>query len=205
MSKEKKEILPVATLGHPALSKVAEPVGEITDEVLDLCDSMVDAMYEYDGIGLAATQVAVNKRIVVIDIPSAEDMTDKDALLLSPGERALLPKMPMVLINPNLTLIPEGYYEMEEGCLSVPDINGMVERPSKCILRSKIISVENGKEEDVTLECGGLLSRCLQHEIDHLDGILFIDRMTLPNRVKLKSKLVKLKRSRKKKGFLRYS
>ena len=182
---------------------VAEPVAEIDDEVLDLCDKMVDAMYEYDGIGLAAPQVAVSKRIVVIDIPGPVDMNDPACLVLSPGERALLPKMPMVLVNPELTLIPEVLEKAEEGCLSVPDINGPVERPTKVMLRSKVIYVEDGKEEDVALECAGLLARCLQHEIDHLDGTLFIDKMSLPDRVKIKAKLTKLKRIGKKKGFLR--
>lgn len=201
---DKKESLPVAIVGHDVLKQVAEPIAEINDEVLDLCDKMVDAMYAYDGIGLAAPQVAISKRIVVIDVPGPDQSDDSLALSLSPGERMLLPKMPIVLINPELTLIPEILEKAEEGCLSVPDINGPVERPTKVMLRSKIIRVENGEEEDVSVECCGLLARCLQHEIDHLDGMLFLDRMTLPDRVKLKPKLIKLKRAAKKKGFLRY-
>jgi len=202
---EEREIVPVATLGHEVLSLVAENVTEIDDEILDLCDKMVDAMYAYDGIGLAAPQIAVSKRVVVIDVPGPTDMSDPATVVLSPGERKLLPKMPMVLINPELTLIPEILEKAEEGCLSVPDINGMVERPTKTMLRSKVIYVDSGEEEDVSVECAGLLARCLQHEIDHLDGVLFLDRMTLPDRVKLKAKLIKLKRTGKKKGFLRYS
>lgn len=202
---EKRKLLPVAVLGHEVLKQVAEPVAEINDDVLDLCDQMVDAMYEYDGIGLAAPQVAVSKRIVVLDVPGPGDVDEKTALLFSPGERLLLPKMPMVLINPEVTLIPQFLENAEEGCLSVPDINGMVERPTKVMFRSTIISVDTGKQEDVSVECSGLLARCLQHEIDHLNGIVFLERMTLPDRVRLKAKLTKLKRVAKKNDYLRYS
>lgn len=201
---KKQEILPVAILGNEILKQVAEPIDKVTDEVLELCDQMVDAMYEYDGIGLAAPQVAVSRRIVVLDVPGPREMEDSNILTLSPGERLLLPKMPMVLINPEVTPIPGNTEKAEEGCLSVPDINGMVERQTRVMFRSKIISLETGKEEEVSIECGGLLARCLQHEVDHLNGILFIDRMSLPDRVKLKSKLVKLKRVAKKNKFLRY-
>ena len=199
MNSEKK-VLPVTVLGHDVLRQKAVRV-ELNDEIMDLCDAMLDAMYKYDGIGLAAPQVAESRRVVVIDIPEP----DKDKIELSPGELELLPKMPMALINPEVTPVTDETDVMEEGCLSVPDINGRVERPTRVMLHSQIISFENGEEETVALECGGLLARCLQHEVDHLDGILFIDRMTLPNRVKLKSKLVKLKRVYKKKKFLRYS
>ena len=200
---KKKQMLPVAVIGHEVLKQVAQPVAEINDEILDFCDQMVDAMYEYDGIGLAAPQVVVSKRIVVLDVPAPGEIDEEISLLLSPGERLLLPKMPMVLINPELTPIPAILETCEEGCLSVPDINGMVERPNKVMLRSKIIVVETGKEEDVFIECSGLLARCLQHEIDHLDGTLFVDRMALPDRVKIKAKLTKLNRTAKKNGFLR--
>ena len=202
---EKRKLLPVAILGNEVLKKVAEPVGEITDDILDLCDQMVDAMYEYDGIGLAAPQVAISKRIVVLDVPGPGEVDEATSLLFSPGERLLLPKMPIVLINPEVTLIPQVLEKAEEGCLSVPDINGQVERPTKVMFRSKIISVETGKDEDVSVECAGLLARCLQHEVDHLDGIVFLDRMTLPDRVRLKPKLTKLKRVAKKNNYLRYS
>lgn len=198
-----REILPVATLGHPVLAQVAEVIGDIDDDVLQICEDMLRAMYAYDGIGLAAPQVALSKRMVAIDVPGP-DMAEAVGLNLSPGERLLLPKMPMVLINPELTLLPQTLDKCDEGCLSLPDLSGPVERPLNCILRSKVIYAKTGEVDEVNIECGGLLSRCLQHEIDHLDGILYVDRMTLPDRVKLKSKIVKLKRVGKKRNYLRF-
>lgn len=198
-----RDILPVATLGHPVLSQIADSVADIDDDVRLMCEDMIRAMYAYDGIGLAAPQVAISKRIVAIDIPGP-DASELNGLNASPGELQLLPKMPMVLINPELTLVPEPLEKCDEGCLSLPDLSGPVERPVKCILRSKVIYAKTGEVGDVNVECGGLLSRCLQHEIDHLDGVVYVDRMALPDRVKMKAKLIKLKRVGKKRNYLRF-
>jgi len=150
----------------PRLRTVAKPVAEVTDETRALIDNMFATMYAAPGIGLAATQVDVHERIIVIDI-SAE----KDA--------------PLVLINPEITA-KNGIEVTEEGCLSVPSIYEKVER-------AESISVQaldrNG--ESITIDTDGILAVCIQHEIDHLDGKVFVDYLSPLKQQRIGKKLEK--------------
>ena len=158
-------ILDVKKFGNPVLRKIAEPIVEINDEIRDLVEEMVDTMYEENGIGLAAPQVGRSLRIFVIDTHFEDDN------YLTEGEKMLCPKMPVALINPEIISTSGDEISFEEGCLSIPQINASVVRPANIVLKAQIL---NG--EIIEAEFGGLTSRCMQHEIDHLDGVLFTDR-----------------------------
>lgn len=141
----------------PRLKQVSEPIAEITDELRELARDMCEAMYDEPGIGLAAPQVGEAIRLFVIDTDWTEDGADKN---------------PRVLINPEFVR-KEGKITWEEGCLSVPDYTADVERAAEVTVRALDL---DGNEQ--TYECTGLEAVCMQHENDHLDGILFIDRIS---------------------------
>lgn len=142
---------------YPAkvLKKKALPVTSFDSELQDLIDDMIETMYAAPGVGLAAPQVGVSKRLAVIDVSTKEE------------------KVPLlVLINP-FFVGREGEVEFEEGCLSLPEYTARVKRAEKVVVRA---ADREGK--DMEIDCGGLLAVALQHEIDHLDGILLIDRIS---------------------------
>jgi peptide deformylase len=145
--------LDIITIPDPILRKVATPVERIDDDLRRLADDMLETMYEAPGIGLAAPQVGVSRRLVVIDV------SEKD------GEKA-----PLVLINPQILHRADEMSVYEEGCLSIPDVKVEIERPSEVEVR---FLDRNGKEHIVRAD--GLLATAVQHEIDHLDGRLIID------------------------------
>jgi peptide deformylase len=178
--------LPMCYYEHPALRKVAEPVPEITDEVHTLCERMIATMREHDGIGLAAPQIGDNRRLYVIEIPPPpeDDEEDTPPPCLSPGEMALMPKMPMALINPELSEFSEQECEFVEGCLSIPELTAPVTRSRYVKLDAQLLDGSR-----VSLTCGGLLARCLMHEQDHLDGILFIDHISEEDRTEMAAAL----------------
>jgi len=163
-------ILEIKEYGEPVLREKAMPVKEITSEILNFIKDMAETMYADSGVGLAAPQVGVSKRIMVID-------EEEDGL--------------MVLINP-MIVKSEGEVVAEEGCLSIPGVYSQVRRSSKVTVKALN---ENGDPIEITKE--GLTSRALQHEIDHLDGILFIDRI---GRMERQILLNKLKKKNNKKG-----
>lgn len=163
-------ILEIKEYGDPVLREKALPVEEVTPEILNLIKDMAETMYADSGVGLAAPQVGVSKRIMVID-------EEEDGLI--------------VLINP-MIVKSEGEVVAEEGCLSIPGVYSQVRRSSKVTI--KAIN-ENGDPIEITKE--GLTSRALQHEIDHLDGILFIDRI---GRMERQILLNKLKKKNNRKG-----
>ena len=158
-------ILDVKKYGNPVLRVVAEPIAEITDEIRELADEMVDTMYEENGIGLAAPQVGRSLRIFVIDTHFEDDNYSTD------GEKMLCPKMPVALINPEIISTSGDSISFEEGCLSIPQINASVVRPANILLKAQTLD-----GEVFEAEFGGLPSRCMQHEIDHMDGVRFTDR-----------------------------
>ena len=160
-------ILEIKEYGEPDLREKALPVKEITPEILNLIKDMAETMYTTSGVGLAASQVGILKRIILVD-------EEEDGLI--------------VLINP-MIIKSEGEVVEEEGCLSVPDIYSQVKRSSKVTIKALN---ENGDLIEITKE--GLTARALQHEIDHLDGILFIDRIGRMERQILLNKLKKKKR-----------
>ena len=166
---------PILIHPDPRLKKVADPVAEITDDVRRLADDMLETMYHAPGIGLAAPQVAVTQRMLVMDCVKSE------------GETA----RPMVLINPSVTWSSEDQNVYEEGCLSIPEQYAEVQRPSE-------VEVEwlglDGKTHQERFD--GLWATCVQHEIDHLDGKLFIDYLKPLKRQLITRKMQKLKRER---------
>lgn len=153
----------------PRLRTIAKPVVQVDDAIRQLIDDMFETMYAAPGIGLAATQINVHKRVIVIDI--SEGKTE-----------------PLCLINPELT-DKQGVEEMEEGCLSVP---GQYEK----VQRADSVSVKylDKRGEQQSLTTDGLLAVCIQHEIDHLDGKLFVDYLTTLKRSRIRKKLEKLER-----------
>jgi peptide deformylase len=164
-------ILKVVKYPEPVLSTPGEPVTEFNDELKKLVEDMFETMYASQGIGLAAPQVAVSKRVTVIDLSQGKD-----------------PEQKLVLVNPEV-IFREGKQYEEEGCLSFPEIREKVQRASKVKVRAQDLSgkwFEMGGEE--------LLSRAFQHEIDHLDGMLFIFRMSSLKRDLVLRKIRKMQR-----------
>ena len=163
------------------LRRKAEPI-DLTSNVLEVAERMVELMYESEGIGLAAPQVGLPWRMFVADVPPCEeDQTESELPTTTKG--------PVVYINPELTDPARNIEPFEEGCLSLPDIRGDVIRPTEITIEA---TDHEGKR--VTHKAAGLLARCWQHEIDHLDGILIIDRMTQASRAMVDSQIRMLER-----------
>jgi len=160
-------LLKILEFPDPRLRTIAEPVDVVDDEIRTLIDDMFETMYDAPGIGLAATQVNVHKRIVVIDI--SEDNSE-----------------PLVLINPEYELLTDEQEQMQEGCLSVPGFYETVERPNR--IRLKALD-RDGKPYELIAE--ELLAVCIQHELDHLNGKLFVDHISRLKRDRIRSKLEK--------------
>jgi peptide deformylase len=161
--------LPLTFYGNPVLRKKGAAVESMTPELEEFIDNMFETMEEYRGIGLAAQQVGRAIQLTVIDIRAAEN---RPSTLEIDGETADPNSlMPLVLINPKVTPLNDPI-SGPEGCLSFPEIYGDVTRPEKVR-----VNAMDGRGESIEFVCGGLLARCVQHETDHLHGILFIDRM----------------------------
>lgn len=158
----------ILIIGNPGLTRTSDPVDGITEEILRLARDMVETVHAAPGVGLAAPQVGVNKRVIVVDLSVGED---RDALY--------------VLINPEI-VSKEGESIAEEGCLSVPDIKEKVARPYRVIARG--LDLEG---RQVEIEGEDLLARALCHEIDHLDGILFVEKLSALKRTLIKKKFKK--------------
>lgn len=162
----------ILTAPDPRLKVVSEPVAHVDDELKTLIADMIETMYDADGIGLAAIQVGIAKRLLVMDV----DQRDGG-------------KNPRIFINPVIRWASEDMAVMQEGCLSVPDIWDDVERPRA--IRAEYMD-ENGVMQ--TLESDGMLAVCLQHEMDHLNGILFVDHLSKLKRSMALKKLTKAKK-----------
>lgn len=176
-------MLAITKLGHPVLRAKAELIVGIDDALRRLADDMLETMYAHDGCGLAANQVGVARRIVVIDTSEAKKRPS--VLRIGGKSRPVRKHMPMVLLNPELELTGPRQ-SCSEACLSIP-VHGEVERPA--VVRVRGIDLEGNKIE---FEAEGLLSRALQHEVDHLDGILFIDRLDAAERKRVSDELHEL-------------
>lgn len=150
-------VLPIYTDGSPVLRKKAQPVKQLTDDVIQVIMDMFETMRKANGIGLAANQVGVLQRIIVIDISEVEGMENVK---------------PLALINPEV-IEQKDKWIMEEGCLSIPEVRDEIERAETINIRYKDTNFK-----DTELEVNGVLGRVILHEIDHLDGILFIDRLS---------------------------
>jgi len=188
----------VHTYGSPALKKKAEPVTAVNADVRALATEMIEVMQRFDGIGLAGPQAGVSLRIVAFGLPMPQNEENENQRLLSPGEATLLPKMPMVIINPEITWRSDETEIKEEGCLSLPGIYGEVERPKMIAFTAETLDGEK-----ISCECDGLLARCIQHECDHLAGKLFIERMDEAAFGAIKAKLSRLKKKGRKTKFVR--
>jgi peptide deformylase len=174
-------ILEVVKYGHPVLRQNGSTIAEITPEINELIANMFDTMDDYNGIGLAAQQVGQAIRLTIVDISMVEDRPS--SLEIDGKEADPNSIMPLVLINPEVT--PEGDHEAGgEGCLSFPAIYGEVARAGFVNVKA---TDANG--EELSFKAGGLLARCIQHEVDHLKGILFIDRMDRETKDELKPEL----------------
>lgn len=159
----------------PRLKKVAEPVDEITDALRTLADDMLETMYHAPGIGLAAPQIGVLSRILVMDCVKDENADPR----------------PIVLVNPEILWASDEMGTYEEGCLSIPDQYGDVDRPA--VVKVAWTDLDGAAQEETF---DGLWATCVQHEIDHLDGKLFIDYLKPLRRQMITRKMVKLKRER---------
>lgn len=177
--------LSVETYGSEVLRRESKPVAKPTAELLRFVRDMKEALREENGIGLAAPQVGRNMRLVIVDTRQEEELPE---MLRTEGETFLTPLMPVALFNPVLTPVGTDKSRFVEGCLSIPGVEGEVVRPVHVTLEA---SLDDGTP--VKLHCGGLLARCLQHEVDHLDGVLFVDRMSALDRVRIAPQLLNLK------------
>ena len=148
-------LIPIITIPDPVLRKVAAPVTEITDGVRQLLTDMAETMYDAPGIGLAAPQINISQRLIVMDCGKDET-----------------PEL-FKMINPEIISRSDELAVLEEGCLSIPDQTADVERPA--IVEVKYTDIAGGERR---LTCEGLLAACVQHEVDHLDGVLFIDHIS---------------------------
>ena len=166
----------ILTVPNPVLRKKSSIVEKVDKEIKKLMDDMLETMYKAPGIGLAAIQIGVPKRVVVIDISKEENKKD-----------------PLYFVNPELTWKSKEKATYEEGCLSIPDQFAKIDRPEKCIV--KFLDY-NGSLKEIKAE--GLLATCIQHEIDHLNGTLFIDYLS-----KLKKDIILKKLSKNKKELER--
>ena len=174
-------MLSITKLGHPVLRAKAEPVGRIDAATRRLADEMLESMYAHDGCGLAANQVGVARRLVVIDTREAKKRPS--VLRIGGKSRPVHKHMPMVLVNPEIEL--SGPRESgTEACLSIPGVHGEVLRPA--VVRARATDLDG---QLVEFEAEGLLARALQHEVDHLDGILFIDRLDAAERKRVADEL----------------
>ena len=165
-------ILEILEFPDPRLRTVAQPVTEVNDRIRQLVDDMFATMYDAKGIGLAATQVNVHERVVVMDL-SEED------------------NQPMVFINPEVEVLDDATRDYDEGCLSVPGFYETVQRPEH--VRVKALD-RDGKPFELVPD--GLLAVCIQHELDHLDGKLFVDYLSPLKRQRIRTKLEKHQRRR---------
>ena len=160
----------ILILPDKRLRKVSEPVKKIDAGIRKLVDDMLETMYDAPGIGLAAIQIGISKRVVTMDLAKKEE-----------------PKNPQVFINPEIVWSSDEKAVYEEGCLSIPEIYSDVERPAQ--VKVKYLDLEGELHE---IEANGLLSTCLQHEVDHLNGILFIDHLSRLKRERIIKKFTKV-------------
>jgi peptide deformylase len=173
-------VLTILEVPDPGLRAVAAPVAQVDDRVRAIAADMLETMYAARGIGLAATQVGITERIVVIDLQETE----------GEGEEAQPVRRPRTFFNPELSWVSDELSTYSEGCLSIPEQYAEVERPARCRI-SWLDEAGDAQEE----EMDGLLATCIQHEIDHLNGVLFIDHISRLKRDMVLKKLAKARKA----------
>jgi peptide deformylase len=165
-------LLPILKYGAPELKKVSSPVGVFDGELERIARNMIETMYAAPGIGLAANQVGIDLRLATVDLSVGEDT-----------------KQLIIICKPKIVSV-EGEQKSEEGCLSVPEFSDVIMRPRHLVLRALDIH-----GDEFRMEADGLLARCFSHEIDHLNGVLFIDHLTPLKRSLIRSRIKKLTRT----------
>jgi len=183
-------ILEIVKYGHPVLRKKGERIESITPEIKKLITDMFETMEANHGVGLAAQQVGVAKQLTVIDVRAATERPSTLEMNGKPADVASI--MPLVLINPTVTPVGEPATG-GEGCLSFPEIYAEISRPSTVDVQAL-----DAKGKPISFRCGGLLARAVQHETDHLNGLLFIDRMDKKTKAELQPELDDLQAATKK-------
>ena len=175
---------------NPFLKVTAKPVTVIDEDILTILDDMMETMYHANGIGLAATQIAIDKRLIVMDCGKTKFETQNTSEEYNKKIKdEQIEPFPIKMINPEIISLDENLEEREEGCLSIPGYNAKIKRPS-----SLKVKYTDENKKDKIIDAEGLLATCIQHEIDHLNGILFIDHLS-----KLKREIIL------KKAFKEYS
>lgn len=167
-------VLPILSYPDPRLRTLAAPVKVVDEEIKALIKDMLETMYDAQGIGLAATQVDRHVQVIVMDLSE-----DKDK--------------PMVFINPKVTPLIDETQPYEEGCLSVPEVYDKVERPAKVRIEAL-----DGNGEAIDMEATGLLAVCIQHEMDHLNGVIFVDYLSRLKQSRARDKVKKVIKAREK-------
>lgn len=181
-------LLPIIEIPDPILRAQSAPIEAIDDAVARLIADMFETMYQAPGIGLAAVQVAVPRRLLVIDLQEPENPEDEDS---EPVRR------PHIFVNPEIVHGSDARKIYNEGCLSIPEQYAEIERPA--IVRATWLDEKGARQEG---EFDGLMAVCLQHEVDHLNGILFIDHLSRLKRDMVVKKVVKARKEREKAAIL---
>jgi len=179
-------ILEIATYPDPVLRAKGKKITKITDEIRELAANMIETMNAARGVGLAAQQVSVPIQLTVLDVTKSEDRPS--AMSIDGKPVNLAEWMPMALLNPELVLSKERETG-SEGCLSFPELTGDISRAASVTATGQLL---DGRK--ITFQATGLLARALQHEVDHLNGVLFVDRMNSATKVSIAAKLKRMQR-----------
>ena len=171
-------VLPIVEVPDPRLRLLSQPVEQVDDDLRAFVADLIETMYAAHGIGLAAIQVGVAKRVLVIDLQEEKDAEDQPV------------RSPQAYINPEILSVSDELSTYNEGCLSIPEQYAEVSRPARCRVRW-LDEQGEGHEEDLD----GLLATCMQHEIDHLNGVLFVDHISRLKRDMVLKKLAKLRKT----------
>lgn len=172
------------TYGHPVLREKGKLVASVTEEIRQLATDMLETMYDANGVGLAAQQVGKALQLTVVDVLDVKDRPSQ--LFMDGKEQPLADHMPMVLLNPVIS-DPQGTQVGPEGCLSIPEITANIRRAETITVNATDL-----EGRPLAFSCNGLLSRAIQHEVDHLNGILFIDRMDAATKAGLSGQLKRM-------------
>jgi peptide deformylase len=173
----------IATFGDPVLRVKAAPVADVTADLKRTADGMMETMHAAEGVGLAAQQVGQTVSLCVIDIPPEMDVAQEHGPRLNPDV-----EMPLIMFNPVILERKGGHEKRDEGCLSFPGIHTSVQRSAEVT-----VTFVDWKGMKRTLQCRGLLARAVQHELDHLDGVLLVDRMSAVKKISLAGQLKRLR------------
>ena len=185
------KILPIITLPDPRLKKKSESIEIVNNEIKTLMDNMLHTMYKAPGIGLAAPQVGINKKIIVMDVSPRPELKEYQK---EKNEKETKPKPnPLQMVNPEITWLSNEKESGEEGCLSIPGVMDDITRSKEC----KVQYIDKNNESQ-KLKATGLLARCIQHEIDHINGVLFIDHLSKIKKYIILRKLQKKKQAKNK-------